>query len=355
MLNIREFRNDEFVNRDDEIKFLKEWFDKTPKEILWMYGPKSTGKTTLIEYVIENELFDDFKLFKSEQYNIKYINFRRKIIGNYKMFLDSIIKAEDNDEVSVNLNLGVLRLSKTLYDKTRSKEEDVFDVLMDYFKQSKKKNILVIDEIQVLEDIYIDNEKELLKEFLNFCVRLTKETHLAHVIILSSNTIFINEIYNHSKLKVTSEFKEIQHMSKETTFEYLKIKGFNDEEIEMIWEYIGGCIPLLQKMINLKQYEPTLKDYLEKRTLYAKSEIMMSFGELLMKDKIYLKDDFMKVIKKIIEDGYYLLDFSDKNIFDVVTYFAEKEILFFDPLSNKVTGNNRTYEKAFEKMIEENS
>ncbi|WOE70987.1 hypothetical protein RZR97_05280 [Hydrogenimonas thermophila] len=34
-----------------------------------------------------------------------------------------------------------------------------------------------------------------INEFRNFCVRLTKETHLAHVVILSSNTIFIDRLY----------------------------------------------------------------------------------------------------------------------------------------------------------------
>ena len=354
MLNIREFRGDEFVNRDKEIKFLKDWFEKLPKEILWLFGPKSTGKTTLIEYVIENELFDDFKLFKSEKYNVKYINFRQKLIGNYKMFLDSIIKPEvDENEVSMSLNLGVLRLSQKLYERTRSKDEDVFDVLMEYFQNSKKKNILVIDEIQVLEDIYIDKEKELLKEFLNFCVALTKETHLAHVVILSSNTIFINEIYNHAKLKVTSEFKRIEHMNKETTFEYLKIKCLNQEEINLVWEYIGGCIPLLQKMLRDKNQYPTLQDYLNRRVKLAKSEIMMTFRELLLADRSYLRPYFMEVIEIIVKNGYYEMDFTKKETAEVITYFSEKEILFFDPLENIVTGNNRVYEKAFEVLLKE--
>ena len=72
------FRGIPLIDREKEIKFFKEWFEKLPKEILWVYGPKSTGKTTLIEYIIERELFDDFKLFKSEKYNIKYINFSHK-------------------------------------------------------------------------------------------------------------------------------------------------------------------------------------------------------------------------------------------------------------------------------------
>ena len=72
------FREERLIDREKEIKFFKEWFEKLPKEILWVYGPKSTGKTTLIEYIIERELFDDFKLFKSEKYNIKYKDYSNK-------------------------------------------------------------------------------------------------------------------------------------------------------------------------------------------------------------------------------------------------------------------------------------
>ena len=67
------FREVPLVNRDKEKEFIKDYFTKVPQKILWIYGPKSTGKTTLIEYIIENELFDDFKLFKSSKYNVKYL------------------------------------------------------------------------------------------------------------------------------------------------------------------------------------------------------------------------------------------------------------------------------------------
>jgi len=58
----RTFRDYPFIDREKEIKFLKEFFEDKPSRILFLYGPKSTGKTTLIEYVIENELFEDFKV-----------------------------------------------------------------------------------------------------------------------------------------------------------------------------------------------------------------------------------------------------------------------------------------------------
>jgi len=44
-------------------------------------------------------------------------------------------------------------------------------------------------------------------------------------VILSSNTIFINSIYNEAKLKVTNEFKKIDHLDKKTTQEYLRAKA----------------------------------------------------------------------------------------------------------------------------------
>ena len=52
------FRGKPLINRKKEIEFYKNYFTKLPEKILWIYGPKSTGKTTLIEYVIESELFN---------------------------------------------------------------------------------------------------------------------------------------------------------------------------------------------------------------------------------------------------------------------------------------------------------
>jgi len=60
-----------------------------------------------------------------------------------------------------------------------------------------------------LRDIYINSERELLKEFLNFCVSLTKEKHLSHVVILTSNTVFIERIYIDARMKKTSVFKKL--------------------------------------------------------------------------------------------------------------------------------------------------
>ncbi len=76
------FRNAPFIDREEEIAFLKSYFEEIPQRILFVYCPKSTGKTTLIEYVIENEL-------DRRKYWINYLNLRRTLISNYENFIYS--------------------------------------------------------------------------------------------------------------------------------------------------------------------------------------------------------------------------------------------------------------------------
>ena len=164
----------------------------------------------------------------------------------------------------------------------------------------------------------------LLNEFLNFCVSLTKETHISHVVILSSNTIFVNEIYNNAKLKKTSEFYKIDHLLFDEVKKWLsggynnKYK-FSEKEINLIWEYLGGNISDIQKLLfnycTLKTFT-TLKEYLENEAKLATSEIKMCFYELAKQD-IYAEDIFKEIAKEIVNNGYAILK-NDKK-FTMIT------------------------------------
>ncbi|ETR65578.1 MAG: hypothetical protein OMM_14034 [Candidatus Magnetoglobus multicellularis str. Araruama] len=70
----------EFINRLSELKYLNDWISKDPEHILFIYGPKSSGKTTLLHKFIENHLTN--KLF-----NIKHFNLRKMLIVNYSDFI----------------------------------------------------------------------------------------------------------------------------------------------------------------------------------------------------------------------------------------------------------------------------
>jgi len=348
------FRGEVFVDRVEEVKFFKEYFEELPRKILFVYGPKSTGKTTLIEYVIKNELIDDKRLFKSSKYNIKYVNFRGKLIASYNTFLDSIIRKKDETieaELSYELNLGVFRLNPKLYAKAKEKEEDIFDLLIDELKKSKKKNIFIIDEIQVLEDIYINGTRELIKEFLNFCVRLTKELHLSHVVILTSNTIFLNRIYNDSKLKATSIFKLIDHPKEDVSKKLLEDLGYNKKEIDLIIDYLGSAFTYILKLAQFVKPGENIKEFLEseKRDAYMQIYLLLTYDKSVKLPE-NAEDVFKKITKEIIKNGYV---FFKKEYNEILDIFCEKEILFFDPQTGIITPNSRIYLKAMEDFVKE--
>jgi hypothetical protein len=152
-------------------------------------------------------------------------------------------------------------------------------------------------------------------------------------------------------MKVTSKFYKIDHLDKETTIEWLKEENFSDEEIGLIWEYLGGCIPLIQRMMRDKHEFPTLEEYLQDQQLGAWSEII----DYLQRGFIQEERDLFKIIAKdIVLNGKYLLIAENEDkILEIIEKWCEKEILFFEPRTREVKGNNRLYEKGLEKYLKQ--
>jgi AAA+ ATPase superfamily predicted ATPase len=345
------FRGIPLIDREKEITFIKEWFKKTPQEILFIYGPKSVGKTTIIEYIVENELFDDFRLFKSTKYNVKYINFRQKLFGEYDSFLNSLlVKDEEDFELSAQINLGVFKIDAKSYKKIKDKELDLFDELFRQLKESKKRPILIFDEIQALENVYVDKNRLLLDEFLNFCVSLTKEKHLAHVVLLSSNTIFLETLYNNAKLKVTSYFYKIDHLPFEAIKSYF---DFSDDEIKLIYDYVGGSIAHIQKIIRrIELNQGNLEEVLNQLLKEAVAEVNFSLIELLKKG-ILNKEKVKEVFNSIVYNNFYDYTKTDLKTIPIIEFLCEKEILFFEIMDNYIYANSRIYQKAIIDILKE--
>jgi len=349
-MQIKQFRGVEFINRDRECEFFLDYFKKEPQRVLWVYGPKSTGKTTLMEYIIENYLLND------PNYNIKYINFRGKMIANYDNFIDAFIKPEGDTsffkDLKLTVDLKFIKIDSKLYERIKKREYDFFEAMEDQFLDFSKnrKNILIIDEIQTLQEIYMNGGRLLLNEFLNFCIRLTKELHICHVLILTSNTIFLNQIYTNSKMKETSLFELIDHLSFDDIKEWLLNEGFRLEDIEIIYDHLGGSATRIKKLIDFHKRFDSIKEYLNEEVLIARNEI-----------KIYLeKERFTKeekerlffLAKEIIKNGYF--DNSKiEGYLELVSKLTEVEILFYDPVKNITTVNSKIYEKAFENIFNE--
>ncbi len=351
-MRIKEYRGAPFVDREREEAFFVRWFNRVPQRILWVYGPKSSGKTTLIEYVIENHLL------KERNFWIKYFNLRETFISSYGSFLDAFFVEADKPESEKTgiIGINLFGFKSEVWQKIKEKKLNLFKEFkaeLERIRRNGKKCVIIIDEIQKLRDVYMENnngERELLKEFLNFCVRLTKETHLSHVVILTSNTVFIETIYNDAKMKKTSEFLKIGHLNKEQVEEWLKTEKLSKEEINLIWNYYGGCIADILKAIEVKKEGENLKEFLKQEAWLAYTEI----DEFLAKFSDEEVEFFKDIAKEIIKKGYYSIRGLKEKERKFLQKWAEKEILFYEPLELKVSGNSRIYEKGMEYLFEEN-
>ncbi len=360
-MRIEEYRGVPFVDREEEVAFFVDWFSEPPQRILWVYGPKSSGKTTIIEYVIEKYLLKNLNKKRKPKFWVKYFNLREALINSYGNFLDSFFvevksgEEERSDKVGIN----IFGFSAEVYQKIKKKQVNLFKAFIDEIRKIAKDGrrcVMIVDEIQKLRDVYMENgnrERELLKEFLNFCVRLTKETHLCHVAILTSNTVFIERIYNDAKLKETSDFVKIDHLKKEQVKNWLKIEGLKEEEIEFVWEYLGGSISRVLKMLSYLRKKKNLKEFLEREKWLAYTEIVDYLTRGDFKDEE--KKLFKEICKEIIRKGYFeIKEETAEKYLPIIEAWAEKEILFYDPLELKVTGNSRIYEKGMELLLFKN-
>ena len=358
-MRIETYRRARFVDREEEIGFFVDWFTEVPQKILWVYGPKSSGKTTVIEYVVEKCLLAERQWWINSKYWVRYLNLRGKLISSYRSFLDALIVDEDVYEEAlesnVRLTIGVIRIDSKKLEQVKAKKRNLFDVLFEEIERERVRNkipILIIDEIQKLRDVYIKNgngERELLKEFLNFCVRLTKETHLCHVVLLTSNTVFIERIYNDARMKETSRFKKIDHLSKELVLKWLQLENFTKGDIELIWDYYAGNISRLLEIIKIKEKGEALEEFLKYEAWLAYTEIVDymargDFGEEEIKQ-------FESIAQEILTNGYFRFTRERREYLSVIEAWAEKEILFYEPLELRVTGNSRIYEKGMELLF----
>ena len=69
-----------FINRQNELDYLRGYIADRPESILFLHGPKSSGKTTLLYRFIGQAA-------KEEKLDIKFFNLRKILLINYKDFL----------------------------------------------------------------------------------------------------------------------------------------------------------------------------------------------------------------------------------------------------------------------------
>ena len=241
-----------FINREREMVELRNYLEGRPNSILFLYGPKSSGKTTLMYRLFE-------QMEAEKRYQINFLNLREIFLTSYDDFIDAFFKsssAENGMKTGTRRQyslFGLFKLDAFTEKMLKKRQEDPFLIMKREFQRLVKNGIrpvVIIDEFHKLDGLYLpDKQKRLMVELMNFFVAMTKESHLCHVIIASSDAFFIEQVYVDSKLRKTSKFMKLDYLEKEDVLAWLRdIKKYNqvqeytldEQQIETIWDTVGG-------------------------------------------------------------------------------------------------------------------
>lgn len=326
-----------FWDRKIEIRYLRAYLRNLPNAILFVYGPKSSGKSTLIKEVI--------KRLKGD-INVVFYDFRGKLLKAYRNFSDLLfsgslyegkasVKLFDIDE-KVRIDLVESRVNP-------------FELLEERLRKCRGKSIIVIDEIQKLKGLYfydsIGNGK-VLEELLNFFVRITKVEHLSHVILITSDTFFIEELCSKSFLANCAEYFLVDFFSDEIAKDILLSEKLSETESSYVVSWCGGVPWFLERVLSKRKFLG-VRDAV--RALYSavKGEVLQKLGRLWSGSEDIAKKDG-EVLVKILTNGRVDMLLKDR---DSVERLASSEVVFYDPISGVVRPQTRLHDRAIREVL----
>jgi len=319
-----------FYNREKELNYLKTYCQLEPNSILFVYGPKSSGKTTVMLRVIE-------ELSKRDDLVFFYYDLREYATPTKEEFLEIFFEKGDKKYLlnRFEINLRIFKFGvEEKFDFNNIKLNDVFSKMKESIKaviKDGKKPVLIIDELQKLKNIYFNGngsgDKSLLNELFNLFVHLTKVRHLCHVICLTSDTLFIDEIYRNSTLKNASKYYLIDWLRKGVIREILKEEGFNEEEVNYCLNYLSLPYEIVDLIENKKlglSVEESIKQWINVEADGLRF-LIANMPDDLDESKIY------EILNRF-KDSLKVRDYEiiKRELIKEFKFLVENEILFYD-------------------------
>ena len=309
-----------FFDRKRELEKLLGFVSAEPNLITFVYGPINSGKTALMAEFIK-------KL--PENYVAFYINLRRTPATSYEDFVDVLFSVEFRNSVKTLREAVSLILSagkeafgfpvpaEVLKVMTRDKRpKNAFAyiaTLMEEIKKAGKRPVLILDELQVIGDLKVNGS--LIYELFNFLIHLTKETHLSHVFVVTSDSLFIEKVYNEAMLQGRAEYFLVDDFDGETALAFLKSRGLSDEEAELVWNYFGGKpVYLVEAPKHRDELEEWCEAQLRLRVqsinalVYGREELMNLLKEFEDKDEMPFDGRVSKPLRELVRANVLFVD-----------------------------------------------
>jgi len=326
-----------FWDRKGEIKFLRAYLRSFPNSILFIYGPKSSGKSTLIMEVIR-------RLRSNER--VIYFDFRSKLLRASQSFIDLFFKIGGSEREGLKSAFDIDEKSK----KGMSHGEiNPFEIMEEQLKRGSGGNVIIVDEVQKLKGLYSDprfKDGGLMDELLNFFVRITKVEHISHVILMTSDTFFIEELSSRSLLANCAEYYLVDFFSDDIAKEILLSEHLNDVEASYVVSWCGGVPWFLERVLS-KRKILGVKEAVKSLYDMVKGEVLKSLGRLWRgKEDLAKKDG--EVLVKVVMGGRVDMLLRDR---DSVERLASEEVVFYDPIKGLVRPQTRLHDRAIREIL----
>jgi len=203
---------------------------------------------------------------------------------------------------------------------------------------------------------------------------MTKESHLCHVLIASSDGYFIEKLYNDSKLRKTSKLFEVDYLPRCDIVYWLnnleKESGIvdyvlTDDQIAYIWGHFGGSIweisNLLGDFLRVCQDggvpDGEMRQIVEKYMIQARSYLEEYAG--LKKHRHELFAEVHKSIAKgffketdlalLVEDEIY----SEVTLREELNALVQKNFFYYNPTRAEYKLQGRSMEVGLEMFVHE--
>ena len=345
-----------FINRKKETEFLLEYLYAAPKNILFVYGPKSTGKTTLMRKVIKEEL-------DPKKFNVKFFNLREILITNFQDFQETFFPSSLREKftnffLKRDISVAGFKWGK---EDTLTIKANVFGAMIQKMQKMRDEGVIpviVIDEFQYLKNIKVPGVELvkgaknilLIEELFKFFIALTKQNNLAHVVCMTSDSYYLEELYSDTKLTNTSDFYHIKHLSYDDIKYWLTEKeDCSQEMFEKVWENLGGSVWEIWMVFvdykNGQDWQYRIQDLIQN-----KFGVIMDYVFYEMKKED--KNNFIEITKALAEKGEFINSAFSVAPFHLVKKFVDMDIWFYDAKFGRVTPNSKSQQMAMKMIVE---
>ncbi|MEA1863610.1 MAG: ATP-binding protein, partial [Euryarchaeota archaeon] len=219
-----------------------------------------------------------------------------------------------------------------------NKPKNAFSYIIKLFlkvKATGKQPVLILDELQKIGDVNVNGS--LIYELFNFFIDLTKELHLAHVFVATSDSLFMERVYSEAMLEGRCRYLLVDDFDYETTAAFLEKYGFTADETAVAWGYCGGkpicLVELVNAKLNGKDVESESKKLLKIRT----SQMLSIFDEISLGKIEYSEKDIIEEFKNFEQEE--ILQYDRINTEKI--FLVGRNVFFIDPTQRTIKPQSR--------------